>query len=192
MSRITLIVATILLGAAALITGLVLEDNRGVYFSEICPHNATVIYDSVGHYSDYLVLCNGTDRTVDLGGYGLSDDKTVLDKYVLPNVELEPGETLTVWAAVPDNISYDYVDTLTMYTNFGLRDHEMLFLSDPGGVVVDSVRLPKLEKDQAYMYHQVQRSGQEQTDNYPPHFGQTPQKARYMAYHCDKDHCRQV
>lgn len=124
-----------------------------VYISEVCPHNAGIMYDSVGFYHDFIEITNPTSQTVNLSGYGLSDDSSNLMKYVFPDVELSAGASRIIWADI-DSAYYDAVgtpfeDDNGLYTQFSLKDHEMLYLTDPDGYVVDSVRIPEMKDDMA-------------------------------------------
>lgn len=133
------------------VIGLTLNSGRntGVYISEVCPHNSDIIYDSVGYYHDFIEITNPTDEAVDLSGYGLSDDSSDLMKYVFPDVVLPSGKSVFVWADVDlayyDAVGIAFVDENGLYTQFRLKDHEMLYLTDPDGIVVDSVRIPDMK-----------------------------------------------
>lgn len=126
------------------------KGSQDVYIAEVCAHNDTVRYDPVGYYSDFIVLTNGSDTPVDLADYSLSDDPEDLRKFVLPSLVLPAKESITVWAAKADVISWPYIGEDILYTGFGLNDHESLFLCDAQGMVIDSLRLPNLGSDQVY------------------------------------------
>lgn len=129
------------------------QKTQDVYISEVCPHNFSIMYDSVGFYHDFIEITNLTDKSIDLAGYGLSDDDTDLRKFVFEDTVLPAGGSIIVWAGI-DNAYYDAVgvefkDEDGLYTQFGLRDHEALYLTDPEGNVVDSVRIPEMKNDMA-------------------------------------------
>ena len=149
----SVLTAAVILLLVVVIIGFAIQQKQDLYISEVCSHNVSVMYDPIGCYSDYLILTNESGQTVDLEGYGLSDDKENLYKYVFPAVSVEPGESLTVWAAVGDVISSPYIDANTLYTNFKLRDHESIYLTNKDGLVIDSMRLPNLKEDQAYLHN---------------------------------------
>ncbi len=119
--------------------------------TEVCPHNETVRYDPVGYYSDYIVLTNESDASLNLENFSLSDDPENLRKYAFPSVTIPAKDSITVWAAKADVISAPYIDEDSLYTGFKLNDHESLFLCDASVQVIDSVRIPNLKADQAYV-----------------------------------------
>ncbi len=143
--------ATVILTVVVLIFGFMAGKRQNVYICEVCPHNASVMYDLVGYYSDYIIIANDSDEDVNLENYGLSDDHDDLRKFVFPSVVIPAKGRLCVWAAIPDEINYDYIDADSLYTNFRLSDHESLYFTDPDGIVIDSLRLPNLKDDQAYL-----------------------------------------
>ena len=154
--KITPFVAFVVLATVTGIYGIKADavNKDGVYISEICPHNGSVVYDSVGFYHDYIELKNGGKDEADLSGYGLSDDNSDLMKYVFPEVTLGPGESLRIWADDPSvyhgSDGSEYEDEDSLYTGFGISDHELLYLSSPDEYVIDSVRLPAM-KDNAVL-----------------------------------------
>ncbi len=155
--RWLVVVMTLVLAGAAVFIGLAMKSSRELYISEVVAHNDRVIYDSVGFYHDYIVLSNASDEVIDLTGYGLSDDKTQLKKYAFEDVLIEPGQKLLVWADMPTAYDGDFLDEEGLYTGFRLRDHESLYLTDPNGYVIDSLRLPALKQNQAYLRSETLR-----------------------------------
>ncbi len=151
-------IITVILAACALLLALIPTKHESVYLCEICPHNSTVKHDDVGFYSDYIIIANDSGDDLNIAGYALSDDKNNLQKYILPDVVIPAGETLTVWAAVPNGISMPYVDEYTLYTGFKLGDNETLYFTAPSGETIDAVKIPRLEADMAF----VRESGSSQ------------------------------
>ena len=45
-----------------------------ILFNEVCPSNVSVIQNSNGKYDDWIELYNKNSSTINLQGYGLSDD----------------------------------------------------------------------------------------------------------------------
>ncbi|MCR4596780.1 MAG: CotH kinase family protein [Lachnospiraceae bacterium] len=130
-----------------------------MYISEVCAHNDDVIYDSVGFYHDFIVLTNGTDHVIDLSGYALSDDKDNLRKYVFPEAKIQSKERLIIWADVKTPFNENFADETAFYTGFRLSDHESLFLTDPDGHVLDSLRLPMMDRNQALLRSKAGKRG---------------------------------
>ncbi len=146
---IPVLTATVILILAATVLSLSVNTDPGIYISEVCPHNAGSVHDSVGAYHDYILLTNPTSKNVALKGYALSDDNTQLDKYVFKDGIIEPGGSILVWADAPSVFDDVFTDEDAFYTGFRLRDHESLYLTSPGGVVTDSMTLPQMPDDMA-------------------------------------------
>lgn len=139
------------------------RENHGVFISEVCPHNNGVVYDSVGFYHDYIELKNSGSEIINLQDYGLSDDDSNLMKYVLPEIVLQSGESILIWADT-ESVYYgsagsEFEDEESLYTEFGIRDHEMLFLTSPDGYVVDSIRIPAVKDNMALVRINPQDKG---------------------------------
>lgn len=124
-----------------------------VRLNEICGHNKTVIYDTVGIYHDYVELYNPTQAKIDLEGYSLSDDKKELNKYIFGEISIEPGEYMFLWASSPNEEMF--IENTAIYLGFSLRDGETVYLSDPAGKVIDKVKIPKTEQDTSYARNSV-------------------------------------
>ena len=63
--------------------------------SELMSSNNGVYVNENGVMCDYLELYNGTSKTINLNGYGLSDRKDTI-KWTFGDVKIEPGEYLVV------------------------------------------------------------------------------------------------
>jgi hypothetical protein len=74
-----------------------------VVINEVQSSNNTTIADEDGDYEDWIELFNAGPDTVDLNGFGLSDDASRLWRWVFPaGTRLVPGEFLLVWASGKD------------------------------------------------------------------------------------------
>jgi len=71
------------------ITNSVLSQN--IVINEILSSNSFSNTDEDGTYQDWIELYNNGATTVNLSGYGLSDDATILFKWTFPNVSMAPG-----------------------------------------------------------------------------------------------------
>jgi hypothetical protein len=56
-----------------------------IFINEVLPSNKQIIADENGQFEDIIELYNGNDFPVNLGGMFLSDDRTRLDKWMVPN-----------------------------------------------------------------------------------------------------------
>ncbi len=138
---------------AVIIAGISIKkyDSSGLFISEVCPHNDDVIYDSVGFHHDFIKITNSSSLPVDLKGYGLSDDSTQLSKFIFPNLILEAGENIMVWADEKTVFKDRYSDDEALFSGFRLSDHDFLYLTNPDGQVIDSLRLPQMKRNMSYL-----------------------------------------
>lgn len=107
-----------------------------VVINEICPANADINYDpNFYNYSPWVELYNAGSASVSLGGYFLSDDPAVKNKWSIPsNTSIPSKGYLLIWC---DNANTG------LHTNFSLdSDGEHVILSKPSQEVVDQVAFP--------------------------------------------------
>ncbi len=108
--------------------------------SEIQPSNWTTIVDSDGEHSDWIEIHNPSLEPNTLTGWYLTDDFKDLTKWRFPEIVLEGGGFLVVFASGKDR--RQLLDDL--HTNFKLDEMgEYLALVDPSGKRVVHEFLPK-------------------------------------------------
>ncbi len=99
--------------------------------SEFMASNETTLADEDGDFSDWIEIYNPGDEAVDLGGYFLTDNAEVLNRWVFPMTTLEAGEWLVVFASGKDR------DVGEFHTDFKLAaGGESLALVAPDGVTI--------------------------------------------------------
>ena len=106
-----------------------------VVINEILASNRGGHQDAYGEHPDWIELYNRGDVQVDLAGYGLSDDPERPFRWVFPELTLEPGEHLLIFAS-GRNIPED-ADGLTHGV---LRE---VYHDIEGGLVADLLDAPK-------------------------------------------------
>jgi hypothetical protein len=113
--------------------------------NELMADNASTAMDEAGEYDDWIELFNGSDQVVNLGGYHLSDNPANPLKWQIPEgVSISPQGYLIFWA------DEDQEQGL-LHTNFKLsKNGEVVILSDPQGLVVDSVAFGTQQTDMGY------------------------------------------
>ncbi len=80
----------------------VLQTQAQVVINEVMTKNISTIKDDDGDYSNFIELYNAGTTTVDLNGYGLTNDSNTPNKWVFGNKTLAAGEYFRVWASAKD------------------------------------------------------------------------------------------
>jgi len=120
--------------SAALISDRFAAQNGiGVYITEVAASTATAKYDWVEIY-------NATSSTIDLSGYGLSDDSGTPRKWLFPaGTTLQPGEYMGVYCAGVPGVKENFPATDFALSAAGGYH---LTLSTPEGRVFDRIYMP--------------------------------------------------
>ncbi|MDO4378706.1 MAG: CotH kinase family protein [Erysipelotrichia bacterium] len=109
--------------------------------NEVMTNNSGVYVNSNNEKSDYVELYNGTDKTIDLSGYGLSD-KGDRVKWVIEEATIEPHGYVV--------ISLTGKNEEGLNANFKLSSagNERLILVNRSGKIIDGVDTVSLGKNQ--------------------------------------------
>jgi len=114
-----------------------------IKITEYMTHNNRSHYDKYGNYYDWIEIYNeGED--VSLKNMYVSDDKSSLLKYKLPDVTIKKGEYKVIYFT-KDDVSYD-----GLYVNFGLSDNDKNIVLSSGKEIVDIVDVVVLKDDMSY------------------------------------------
>lgn len=110
--------------------------NPQLFINEFMADNETTIADEQGEFDDWLEVYNGDDEAVWLGDKYLSDNLNNEDKWLMPDITLQPGQFVLFWAD-NDTEQGDY------HTNFKLNaEGEEIGIFDSentGFFVLDSI-----------------------------------------------------
>ncbi len=123
------------------------NDMTKLVISEVMTSNGGVWVNGQNEKSDYLELYNGTDKAINLKGYGLSDDATTV-KWRFPDYELASHSYLVV--------SLNGISNGTMTANFKLTSAggETIILTSDTGHILDAVDTVSMETNQVMMRQQ--------------------------------------
>ncbi|MFC1539308.1 CotH kinase family protein [Candidatus Latescibacterota bacterium] len=111
--------------------------------NEIMPSNSSCISDDDNDFPDWIEIYNQGELSIDITGYGLSDNPDNPFKWTFPAISIESGQYLLVFASGKDRNN-----TGQLHTNFKIdNDGETLLLTDPSGTVVDSLNTGALQTD---------------------------------------------
>lgn len=115
-----------------------LASGNDVVITEIMTLNST-FPDDDGDFSDLIEIYNDCDMAVDLDGWYLTDDPLILGKWQFPQVVLDPGEFLVIYAS-GKNRSFPGI---ALHTNFNLKSlGEQLVLVAPDAQTIVSGFVP--------------------------------------------------
>lgn len=113
-----------------------LSHAQNVVINEIITSNSSVNTDEDGSYEDWVELYNTSDVAVNLLNYGLSDNPSVLFKWVFPEVLIQPGEHLLIWCSNKNRTNPES----PLHTNFAISaGGETIILTYPGGTIADQI-----------------------------------------------------
>ena len=88
--------------------------NSPVYITEICTRNDSLIADKDGEYNDYIEIYNGSSGRISLKGYYLTDSEKKPQKWAFPDVYVDAGQYMVVFASGKDTASGE------LHTNFSI------------------------------------------------------------------------
>ena len=112
----------------------------GVYISEFGGSTGSVA-------TDWVELHNSTGSAVSLAGYGLSNNPKNPAKWVFPDISIEPGEYLLLYATG----SADKAQKKNLKLNFNISSTgETLFFFDPNGKLIDKLSAGRIKSGQSY------------------------------------------
>ena len=112
----------------------------GVYISEFGGSTGSVA-------SDWVELHNSTGSAVSLAGYGISNNPKNPAKWVFPDISIEPGEYLLLYATG----SADKAQKKNLKLNFNISSTgETLFFFDPNGKLIDKLSAGRMRSGQSY------------------------------------------
>lgn len=121
----------------------------GVYITEVMASNdTTLVYDGDG-FVDWVEIYNSSQQTVDLSGYGLSDNLGRARKWQFPaGTVIYPGE----YKVILCDGQVNKTTNVQLHTSFGLTQAGgyILCLADPTGKVLDKVIMPEVRTDVSY------------------------------------------
>lgn len=110
-----------------------IELTGDIVINEFMADNGTVVQDPSGEYDDWIELYNNSEHTISLNGYFLSDESNIPTKWEFPDISINSGEYLIVWA---DND----IGQPGLHANFKLSaSGEEIVLVAPDTTVVDEI-----------------------------------------------------
>ena len=91
--------------------------SEGVVINEIMSSNGSTIYDEDGDSPDWIEFYNSGAETVDLNGYGITDNPEEPYKWIFPAIEIQPQNHLLIYASGKDR--QDWVEHWETIVDWG-------------------------------------------------------------------------
>src|SRR6478736_7579211 len=124
-----------------------ISTGQTVVINEILASNNSSIQDEDSSKQDWIELYNNGNASVSLSGYGLSDDPLLPFKWKFPNVTLDKGQYLIVWASDKNRA----VAGSPLHTNFKISGSgNTILLTNPSGTIVAQLPPVILQTDISY------------------------------------------
>ncbi len=117
-SAVVLCIGILLISMFAQSCGSESSEVSQLVINEIMADNTLTLSDSDGDYSDWIEIYNQGETSAELSRYCLSDDENAPFKWVMPNVTLEPGEYILIFASGKDSKN---TETGEYHTGFRLN-----------------------------------------------------------------------
>ena len=116
-----------------------------IAINEFMASNATTIADEDDEYKDWIEIYNAGPESINLQGWGLSDNYNNTPGWVFPDTIIPANSYLLVWASGKDRTDG------SLHTNFSISSSgEELILSDPDGNWISEVAPTPLPTDISY------------------------------------------
>jgi len=108
-----------------------------VVINEIMPVNTSFITDQNGEYDDWIEIFNNSYLALDISGYYLSDSKSKLSKWKIPDGTIIGSNGYLIFWADKDTTQTG------LHTNFKLSsDGENVYFSTPDFLIIDKAEYP--------------------------------------------------
>lgn len=150
-------VSTFLFGVLLLLTVSyipVQAESKKILISEFMAINDNTLTDEDGDYGDWIELYNPGENAISLKGWFLTDKADNLTKWEIPNINLNAGEYLVIFASEKDRDN----PAGELHTNFKLTGSgEFLAIVEPDGTTIShsfGASFPAQRADVSYgIYH---------------------------------------
>jgi Lamin Tail Domain/Chitobiase/beta-hexosaminidase C-terminal domain len=118
-----------------------------VVINEILTSNTAINQDEDATYQDWIEFRNNGATTVNLTGYGLTDDALLPFKWTFPNVSIASGQYLLVWCSSKNKV----IPGNPLHTNFKLSaSGDVILFSSPAGAIINSIPATYLPENVSY------------------------------------------
>ncbi len=124
-------------------------DPLPVVISEIVADSKYSLDDGYGDASDWIEIRNTGNSSVDLTGWGLSDNPSNPMKWIFPATNIAPHEAMIIFAS-GEETSVDPAGFLHADFSLGKSGETVQLTAADGSTVLDQIVFPALDEDLAY------------------------------------------
>ncbi len=118
-----------------------------IRINEVMTDNSLFAPAANGKCYDWIELYNSGSRTVDLSGHYLSDNPDKLDKFLIEELTVEPGEYVLIYMSRLSGVDENGV----IHTDFALSSKgETIYLSDSAGNIISALTVPESKSNVSY------------------------------------------
>jgi len=138
-----------------ILPGILFAQSNKIIITEFMAVNSNGIVDEDLEHSDWLEIYNATDSTINLAGWYLSDNADNLKEWQFPEMLIQKGAYLTVFASAKNRVD----PGKNLHTNFKLSGSgEFLAISEPDTTISYSFSpaFPAQRQDVSYGIYQGQ------------------------------------
>ena len=124
-------------------------NKTGIYLSEVLASNDSIETYSKKDCTDWIEIYNSTSQTVDISGWGISDNPGRARKWQFPaGTSIGPGE----YKVILCDKHPEKTVTGEYHTNFKISrlGQESVTLADASGRILDKIILPEMKTDVSY------------------------------------------
>ncbi len=123
------------------------EWDTEIRINEVMTDNTLFLPAANGKYYDWIELYNSGAESVDLSGCYLSDNENKLDKYLIEELVIEPGEYKLIYMSRLSGIDENgYIHTSFALSSLG----ETIYLSDAMGNMISVFTVPESRSNVSY------------------------------------------
>jgi len=124
-----------------------LSYNGRLYINEIMISNRNSFKDNDGEFENWVEIYNKSEDVISLKGFGLTDDRNNLHKWVFPDVRVEGKSYLLVWISGKNRSE----SSRDLHANFKLKESDkVVILSSPDSKWNNIVKLEKMADNISY------------------------------------------
>jgi len=124
------------------------KTNETLIINEVMNSNYSYLPQNGNEYYDWIEIKNNSKSKINLKDYYITNTLNQVDKYNLPDVELNPGEYYIIMASGDENLS----NNSYTHTNFKISEIEALYLVKNNNVV-DSMFIANVKTGYSFGRH---------------------------------------